>query len=184
MVASNALTPRVTQFLARTGVQLTDPDDDWIAELVAAADEFNLAPDVWIDVSRLPREVVDLASLVEYLRTLKTELNNPTDETKTSGRLKLYKLFVCAIHAYAGYLEDVPDFAQNASQQAADVLEHALENPPAGLSAKARTLWAATFQPTNVRAKNCVGVLIYFGQQRAAAVPAPPVADDGAQELE
>lgn len=183
MVATNALTPRVTQFLSHVLRTVNEPSGGWIAELTAAAEEFNLAPDVWLDVNRLPRTVVDLPTLVEYLRVIRAELNSPTDDTKTSGRLKLYKLFVCAIHAYSDYLEDAPDYSLSAQDHTDAVFARARANPPEDLSVKARTLWNATFEPTNSRARNCLAVLIFFGQQALTTGRRPPPGGPGGRPV-
>lgn len=175
MVVNTTLADSVLNYLTYSADPTVMPAGDWIAELQAAASEFELAPDIWIDVKRLPVSVVNLTSLVDHLRTIRDELKNPTDDTKESGRLKLYKLFVCCIHAYHGYISSGQRFGADVSDLVMQIFVFAPINPPSGLSAKGLTLWRATFDPSNSRGKSCLATLIMFSQAGvSAAGPSPP----------
>jgi hypothetical protein len=111
--------------------------------------------------------VTDLRSLVDYLRTVRDELSNPRPDTATSGRLKLYKLFVCVIHALDGYLKASPRFGVTAADFVDAAISHGQSAPPKGLSANGITLWTATFDAGNMRSRHCMAVLVAFADADA-----------------
>lgn len=153
---------------------------EWIATLGAAAEEFQLGPDEWIDVKRLPKTVKNFPDLLAYLRTIQTELARATDETKSSGRLRQYKLFVCCIHALHNYLLTVPAYGIQLSVFVTAVMEHAKANVPVSLSDKGKKLWTATFQSSSGRTRSCMMVLIKFMHEQST----PHLDSDGEDDEE
>jgi hypothetical protein len=170
----HAITTAAKAFKARAGNIAHAPAAGFLAALAEAVEEFNLAPDIWVDVKRLPATVQDLPTLIAYLRTIKAELSDPTDETKTSGRLRLYKLFVCCIHGLHAFLVQRPAPAHGVAPAAfaAAASAHAGANPPQGLSPKGVALWTATFRGNPPRTMSCLLVLIMFMETASAPAPA------------
>jgi hypothetical protein len=173
MVADTALSTAVRTHLANSTAHLTRFTTAWSTSLATAAAEFNLAPDHWIDVKRIPATVTDLDTLVAYLRTLRDEISNPRPDTQSSGRLKLYKLMICMIHALDSYVSSGPNFSVTASVFCAAALEHGRLNVPAGLSDNGQKMWTATFEAGNVRAQHCMAVLVSFGDTAAKSSQPP-----------
>lgn len=159
--------------------------------LATAIEDFNLAPDVWIDVKRLPVTVVDFPSLVAFLKTVKTEIGTNNEETKTSGRIRLYKLFTCCIHGLHAYCQTGLPNNPTVAAVTAGAMAHAGANEPGGLSANALKLWQNTFANAPARTRSVMKTLVYFmarATQAAAAAGVPqqqilPVQTAGAQQL-
>jgi hypothetical protein len=173
MPGDTALSTAVKTHFASTTGRLTRFTTAWSTELKNAADEFNLAPDYWIDIKRIPATVTDLPTLLTYLRLLKDEISNPRADTATSGRLKLYKLIVCMIHALNSYLATNPPFGVSAAVFVTNAMAHGLANPPQGLSENGTKMWTATFDAANIRAQHCMALLVAFGDNEArSAQPA------------
>jgi len=181
---NEALTTAVKATQAANANPVPPATGQWIRDVVAAAEEFNITPDNWIDIKRLPGTVTDLPSLVNHLRTIRTELENPTDETKKSGRMRLYKLFVVCIHAVSAWIQGNPDYAQSLQAVVESIKDHARRNVPQGISAKGTKLWTASFDAGNARTTSCLTTLIHFmvtnAQAAAAAGAGGPPAGPGA----
>lgn len=166
---------------ANAAVQAIHPDVR--AKLEAAVSEFMLAPDEFVDVGRLPSSVVDLDSLFTFLRTIQQKLAsrdnrvaNADWEVAKSGELRLYKLYVCGIHALHTYVNGTPDFTKDPSAFCEAVMTHARGNPPANLAKNGTTLWNKTFEGTQPRTLSVLKSLLYFCRQPAVQSPAVPVA--------
>jgi hypothetical protein len=155
-----------------------------IADLLSAVNEFALAPDELVDIGRLPVGVVSLKTLVDYLKTIQTEMGKRDPKVKTedwsmakSGQLRLYKLFVCAIHALSGYIDDTPDWTKSLAVFADGIVLWAPNHPPAGMSEKGTKMWSNTFSPTSPRTKMVLVTLIMFcirDSRNADGGPVPP----------
>lgn len=173
-MATNAHVTALTTMAASTTRVSAGAVVAFNTELTAAVAEFNLAPDEFADIKRVPGTVTSLRALVEELRKIRTELENPTDETKKSGRLKLYKLFVCSIHALHGYISSAAcDYALTPRNFVTAVMNHAVANPPGGLGAGANKLWQVAFGAGQMRTRNCVAFLVHLMRTTAPPAPAP-----------
>jgi hypothetical protein len=122
-------------------------------KLEAAKQEFMLAPDPYVDTVRLPTTVVSLSTLFDYLRTIKGLLESRDNNVKNSdwdvaksGQLKLYKAFVCAIHALSNYLDDGVISASALPVFVKAVVAHARLHAPEGLSENGTTMWTKFFE--------------------------------------
>lgn len=156
-----------------------------ISKLTNAQGEFMLAPDEYIDVGRLPSNIISLDTLFNYLRAIQLKLANRDNKVKNedwdvakSGELKLYKLYVCAIHALSAYLKDTPNFTVSTSDFAGAVVSHARSHPPPNLAKNGATLWTKTFDVGQSRTVAVMVSLLYFCSQEAGTsvvVPPPPV---------
>jgi hypothetical protein len=153
--------------------------------LSAAKEEFMIAPDEFVDVGRLPASVTSLDTLISYLRTIKTKLSNRDNKVKTedwevakSGELRLYKLYVCCIHALYGYAKGSPDINANPTMFSAAVITHARSSQPPNLAKNGATLWQKTFSDAQPRTQAVVKSLLYFCMRETAARPPAPPADD------
>lgn len=141
---------------------------------------FELAPDEFIDTGRLPNSVSSLSSLVEYLKTIKEKLEKRDNKTKNedwdvakSGQLRLYKLFVCNIHALSAYLaEGKPDFGASPAAFAAAAVIHGKANLPKGLSTKGKTMWEKTFGDSQPRTAATMKTLVFLCQPAEEKKPA------------
>jgi len=158
---------------------------DVLAALLDAATEFPLAPDEFVDVGRLPPAVVDLATLFAHLRAIKQKLAAKSSEVKTvdwevakSGELRLYKLYVCALHALHAYLGTQYDGTLTPNDFALAAIAFAQANPPADLAEKGTKLWQKTFDGTSPRCAAVMKSLLYFCSQTAANIA--PAAGGGA----
>jgi hypothetical protein len=190
MLVNTALVSLV-KAAAADGARLNPFPTSVIASLQAAVDEFQLAPDDHIDVGRLPTSVVSLTTLFAYLRSIQSKLSARDPKVKTedwdvakSGELRLYKLYVCAIHALHSYLSDSPDHTVNCSRFVEAVQTHARINPPKALSKNGSTLWAKTFDGTSPRTLSVITSLIYFcsrasGRGRNPPPPPSPPSESG-----
>jgi hypothetical protein len=142
-----------------------------LALLIAAKELFQLAPDAYIDVKRIPPNVRTIQGLFDYLQAIQAKIktrppgvSNQDYDVAQRGELKLYKLLVCAIHAIAAYLgqDFMPDLERPLNQIADDTIAHARTNAPAGLSQSGTTLWNATFSGAVPRTKACVNIVYYL----------------------
>lgn len=182
MVVSSELLAQAKQ--VKSGRPMTEPTAVWLEALRSATEEFNLAPDDWIDVKRLPPAITTLSELVNYLKGVRTELEKPSQETMESGRLRLYKLFVCCIHGLHGYLTAAPEFDVDTSAFASSAMVYAKGHPPPGLSNNGQKLWGKTFESESGRPYSCMCALIAFLQSDGAdsrpppSKPPPPDDDD------
>jgi hypothetical protein len=144
--------------------------------------EFALAPDAFIDVGRLPVSVTNLSTLVDYLRTIQQKLAKRDNKVKTedwdvakSGELRLYKFYVCAIHALSNYIEGAPAVNVTHVVFAQAVATHASGNPPADLAENGSKLWKQTFNGNQPRTISVIMSLLYFCHREAnPGGPAPP----------
>jgi hypothetical protein len=132
--------------------------------LFQAKRDFNLAPDDFVDVARTPSSVRDFAGLVGHLRLIQRELADPTEQTKTSGRLRYYKVMTCCINALASYCEvhgrEVQDMTMLALRDA--VMTHARSNPPPSLSTSGKVLWDRTFEQGSGRTSTALSMVLYL----------------------
>jgi len=156
--------------------------DDVRDLLSDATVEFALAPDAFIDVSRLPVSVTNLSTLIDYLRTIQQKLAKRDNKVKTedwdvakSGELRLYKFYVCAIHALSNYIESMPAVNVTHAVFAQAVATHASGNPPADLAENGAKLWKQTFNGNQPRTISVIMSLLYFCHREAnPGGPAPP----------
>jgi len=155
-----------------------------VSKLTNAQGEFMLATDEYIDVGRLPNNVISLDTLFNYLRAIQQKLANRDNKVKNedwdvakSGELKLYKLYVCAIHALSAYLKDTPDFTVPVSVFATAVVSHARTHVPPNLAKNGATLWGKTFDVGQARTMVVMVSLLFFCSKEAGTsttVPTPP----------
>jgi len=159
---------------------------DEIKELLAeAVADFNLAPDPWADVARLPSSVKNLTTLVSHLGTIKEQISKRDSKTKNedwevakSGDLRKYKLFVCCIHALNGYIKDEPTYDVDLTTFISAVMQHAASKPPAQLETGATKLWNATFVGKSARTISVMKALLYFVSEEAGPPPSGDAEDD------
>lgn len=151
--------------------------------LLDAVVEFQLAPDDLVDTGRLPSTVIDLNSLVSYLGQIKDEISRRDSSVATKdweaakqGRLRLYKVFVCAIHALAGYMSNGFNEDASLSKHASQAVAYAKAHPPERLSTSGQTLWTKTFDDNSARAAGAIRTLLYLATQTAEPTTAPPPA--------
>jgi hypothetical protein len=161
------------------------------AALAEAVLQFNLAPDLFVDVGRLPTSVTNIATLVAHLEDIKLKLAKKDNKTKNdewdvaqSGELRLYKLYVCCIHALSNYLVATAVLDTNVTPNvfATTVCTHARTNVPGELAGKAKILWEKTFATEAGRTVKVMVSLVYFCRATATAgassagpkPPAPP----------
>jgi hypothetical protein len=143
--------------------------------LVDAAAEFALVADPNVDVARLPASVVNLETLIAYLRSIKADMEreNGSREAsdadtkqpayKTTGKLKQYKQFACAISAANMFLSGgATTTGHTRSELSTLIFNHGRDNPPAGLSDNGTTMWKANFDVNNSRSENCLLLLVSF----------------------
>lgn len=160
--------------------------NDIVQQLNNAALEFNLAPDEMADVRRLPRAVVDLTTLIAYLRTIKGKLatRDAKVETKnwvvaTSGELRLYKTFVCCLNGMSRYL-GVCTNAQwmvPLGELVTAMMRWCSTNPPEALSKAGTKLWSAVFESGTRRTIIALKTILSLCIAVPAAPPDDP--DDG-----
>jgi hypothetical protein len=153
--------------------------------------EFNIAPDEAIDVKRLPKTVVDLPSLLTYIKDIRSEISAEepgADKAKsavaTSGKLKVYKLAICTIFALSTYLDDVEWKPQTVKDLCKNVMMHAKENAPAGMSDGGKKMWSAIYDkpeasPRNVMFTRAVIYLCRDKKTGPSDKPEDPGSDDG-----
>lgn len=159
-----------------------------IAALKTATVEFALAPDEFIDIGRLPSTVFDLQTLLGYLKVVKNKLLARDTKVKTgdwevakSGELKLYKLYVCAIHAMSSYASSGANYDQTPSEFCKSIAAHARSHPPDGLGKNGSTLWEKTFGNVEPRVLAVLKSLVYFCEGKKSKVSGarkPPTEDD------
>lgn len=137
--------------------------------LAQAVIDFPLAPDEYIDVGRLPATVVNLQTLISYLKSIQTKLATRDPKVKVeewevakTGQLKLYKLYVCAIHAMHSYAYGSPDYKVTPAVFCNAVAAWARNKPPAGLGKNGSTLWNKTFTDVSGRVLAVLQSLLYF----------------------
>jgi hypothetical protein len=163
-----------------------------IAALKTATVEFALAPDEYIDIGRLPTTVFDLPSLFRYLKVVQgkllardTKVKTADWETAKSGELKLYKLYVCAIHAMSSYASSGANYDQTPSEFCKSVAAHARSHPPDGLGKNGSTLWEKTFGNVEPRVLAVLKSLLYFCEDKkskGSGAKKPPTEDDERSE--
>jgi hypothetical protein len=124
-----------------------------------------------IDVGRLPPSVQSFSALVDHLRAVKKQIAERPSGVETAdwdvakrGDLKLYKLFICAIHATHAYLTKEADVALDRplATVAQDIITAAPGNAPEGLSKGGQDLWTATFSGAVPRTSSCVKALLFL----------------------
>ena len=163
-MADESLAERVSAFMAATGNFNARPPDEFLEYLGGLVEEFNIAPDVWIDVKRLPVSVNSWQSLSAYMRGLRAQVENKTEAIQAAGLVKLYKLLLCCIHGLHGYLRatDGPTYPISKGDMIFNAMRHANVHPPAGLSEKALKLWRATFEGSPARPTCIMATLVYL----------------------
>lgn len=137
---------------------------------------FELAPDEYIDVGRLPTSVFNLPTLVDYLKTIKQKLENRDNKVENkdwdvakSGELRLYKLFVCNIHALESYINSGNvDYAVNPTTFASAACTYGKTNPPKGLSEKGSTMWNKTYGDSQPRTQATMRALVFLCRKTIA----------------
>jgi len=148
------------------------------ATLSDAVLKFNLAPDLFVDIGRLPPKVTDFATLVAFLGEIQDLLSKKDNKTKNEdwevakdGRLRLYKLYVCCIHALHAYVTTAtpPSYAVTPRAMATNTCNHARSNVPEDLGGKAKILWEKTFASGNPRTVKVMLSVIYFLRPSPAA---------------
>lgn len=156
-----------------------------LAKVASAVDLFPLAPDEYVDVKRIPKNIMTFQSLMDYLkeiqgkiRTRPPSVSNQEWEVAQKGELKLYKLLVCGLHAISAYTAQnpVPNLDLPVTQVSDATIIHAATHAPAGLSQSGTTLWRATFSGAVPRTKACMNTL-YFLLSRDNEVAPPEPAD-------
>jgi hypothetical protein len=152
-----------------------------VAELTGASEEFPLAPDEFVDVGRLPPGVTTFATLIDYLRSIKSKLTNRDNSVENkdwdvakSGELRLYKLFVCVIHALDSYINGTPDYNVNIIAFSNAVIMHGRATKPDGLAKKGAILWEKTFASDQPRTVAVTRTVIYLCMRQTRAPPPPP----------
>lgn len=184
MVLATDLKARVRAYIAAAG-GVGEFSDDTKAALADAKAMFELAPDPFIDTARLPTSVTSLFTLVDYLQTIKSKLekrdnvvDNKDWDVAKSGELRLYKLFVCNIHALSSFIEDGnPDYTVNTNLFAQAACLHGKANPPVGLSTKGNTMWTKTYEDTQIRTVATMKTLIYLCKPPSIQAAAPVVSE-------
>jgi hypothetical protein len=163
-LGTNAKTGRVVAFVADRGNFNVGPPDEFLEYLGGMVEEFNIAPDVWIDVKRLPVSVDSWNSLRQYMRGLRTQVENKSEAIQAAGLVKLYKLLLCCIHGLHAYLRapDGPTYPIARGDMVTSAMRHASIHPPVGLSDRAMKLWKATFEGSPSRPTCIMATLIYF----------------------
>jgi hypothetical protein len=141
--------------------------------LDAALVEFNLAPDANVDVLRTPASVTSFDTYIAFLRQIKEELSDPTEATKTSGRMRYYKLGVCCLHALHGYgVSRDYDWSAMSIQQVVDqAMVHGRTNKPPGLSTSGALLWDRTFDGALARPSAMMKLIVFFICEVNAGAP-------------
>jgi hypothetical protein len=180
MVEATALKGRVAKAVGRGG-SYGALSADTVDILKEAVEEFNLAPDEYIDTLRLPSSVTDLPTLVAYLRTIKDKLSKRDNKVKNedwdvakSGELKLYKLFVCCIHAFDNYLSNSPDTSLALKGVAEAAILTGRSSAPASLASKGKTMWEKTFEANQPRTLASMCTLLYLCKETSVAAPVLP----------
>jgi hypothetical protein len=152
---------------------------DVLDALREATEKFLLAPDEFVDVGRLPASVTNLSTLFQYLTSIQQKLSTRDNKVKNedwevakSGELRLYKLYVCAIHALYAFINAGYDSNANASIFAEALVTFARSNTPPGLAENGATLWKKAFEGSQPRTLAVVKSLLYFCM-RSAGSPSP-----------
>jgi hypothetical protein len=181
MSVNTTLVSQVKSHIARGGgVGPFSPDV--LNLLESAKQEFMISPDEFVDVGRLPTSVTNFTTLITYLRSIQSKLGKRDNKVKNedwevakSGELRLYKLYVCCIHALYGYASDSPDSSVNANLYAAAAVTYGKANPPEGLANRGSTLWQKTFDGAQPRTLAVMKSLLYLCRRETnASPPAPP----------
>lgn len=126
----------------------------------AAAERFPIAPDPEIDIGRIPVAVTTWNQYMDYLDGIRRELENPREDTKTSGRLKIYKLSIVLIHAINNWLPTLNDRELSIAAMVVDIISHARLTVPVALSENGRKLWTYTFASNSGRHASLCGYLL------------------------
>lgn len=169
MVEAKDLKGRVISYIGAGG-KIGHFSDSTKKKLVDAKALFELAPDEYIDTGRLPSSVTSLSTLVDYLKTIKEKLakrdnavENKDWNVAKSGQLRLYKLFVCNIHALSDYAsDDSANFQVAAGVLAVAACGFGKANPPVGLSAKGKTMWDKTYGDSQPRTIATMKTLVFL----------------------
>jgi hypothetical protein len=188
VTSKHALITAVANFVTAQ-TQIGALPDHVLDMLIEAKKAFELAPDESIDIGRLPPNITDFETLVTYLKTIKDRIGNRPSGVKNedwelakSGELKIYKLFVCCIHAVNSYVNNVSNFdgTKRLDDVTTDVINNAPTAAPEGLSENGRKLWAATFSGAVPRTRAVMKTLIYLLHERGQrpAVLSPPTDED------
>jgi len=187
MVINTALKASVVSAVGRQS-QLPTFSAEVLKLLVDAAEEFELSPDEFIDVIRLPSSVVTLPALIDHLRSTKVKLEERDSKVKNedwdvakAGLLRQYKLFACSLKALTVYLADSPVYNVPISVFTAEVIKHAVANKPATLAKNGKILWEKTFEDGTPRTVAVMRTIIYLclketNSPTSAAPPPPPPA--------
>lgn len=182
MTTDNPLVAKVKRLALSSG-----PMDPFSAATIGllqdAKDEFVLAPDLYVDVARLPPGVTTLPLLISHLRAIKEKMKSRPNGIKTadwdvakSGELRQYKLYVCCIHSLCDYVSGSPDYSMSVAPFVANSLVHAKGNVPTGLSKGGKELWENTFGPDGTRTVAVMTSLVFFCLQPVVAAPEVPSA--------
>jgi hypothetical protein len=178
VTTTHKLAAEVQASYAETGAIAAFPlgvDD----KLSAAKQEFMLAPDPYVDTVRLPTTVVSLLTLLAYLRTIKGLLESRDNNVKNAdwdvaknGQLKLYKAFVCSIHALSNFLDDATVTTSALPAFVKEVAAHARTRPPGGLSVNGVTMWTKFFEGDHPRTLATLATLTTLCLLEPAVIPA------------
>jgi hypothetical protein len=187
MAAPHPLATALKTFIDQK-THVGDLTQDTLAKVASAVDLFPLAPDEYVDVKRIPTNIMTFQGLMDYLkeiqgkiRTRPPSVSNQEWEVAQKGELKLYKLLVCGIHAVSAYTAQTPgpDLNLPVSQVSDATIIHAATSAPAGLSQSGTTLWRATFSGAVPRTKACMNT-IYFLLSKDSGVVPPGIVDPDA----
>jgi len=144
-------------------------------ELTNAAAEFSLGPEVYVDIGRLPVDIVTLSGLWDYLRTLRTRIGQNPDQLRPTGYIRQYKTFVLAVHCLANYWSTKTGREATVQAFADSAMRRARENVPQDLSEGGRRLWNASFLENNIRMRSVISAVLFLGSE----IRDIPVGDGG-----
>jgi hypothetical protein len=147
-------------------------------------EQFELAPDEYVDVSRLPPSVNTLRDLYAHLKSIQTQLSSRDNKVKNEdwdvakrGDLRLYKLYVCGLHAMHGYINSATATPAKFGDYVSAVIAHGRTNKPKGLAGRGSTLWDKTFAETQPRTRAVISSILFF-MQEAGVPPASATGSD------
>jgi hypothetical protein len=148
--------------------------DDFAEKLRGAAMEFAMAPDAYLDIARLPASVIDLDTLFSELRRVQTQIADNKEGAQKEGKIRTYKIYICAIHAISSFMDTTPAITVSYRQLAISTMEHAQNNQPTGLSESGRKLWEKTFVGGTVRTNSVIASVYYLGRKKGPPAKPPP----------
>lgn len=148
--------------------------------------DFNLGPDAFADVKRMPATVRTIDDLMDYLMVLKGRISQrpslvPTADwdVAKSGDLKLYKMYVCCGMALKRFLTANAGFVGTPSDIANAVIRSSTNTRELNLSDSGMKLWTAVFGNGSIRAKSVI--LHYLSLTRNEAIQRPIFRNRGAR---